>query len=1005
MDIVAYSRLSMNEQHRVLDTLQQSVRQTGEFAKAEAMHQLIRLPTGDGMALVFFGDPEAPVRCAMEIARALSRHPEVALRIGIHTGPVYRVNDINANRNVAGGGINMAQRVMDCGDSGHILLSKSAADLLLQTGHWNKALHSLGEVKVKHGVRLHLFNFYDTEVGNPKLPSKIRKAAIRKLGKRSAIGVVLLAVLMAAIGAYVITHRRQIASSLTNVGRVKARRSVAVLGLKNLTGKADAAWLSTALSQMLTTELAAGEKLRTVPGEDVAHVKRDLSLPDTDTLGRDTLSSISKALEADLVVLGSYIALSGGQIRVDVRLQDAFSGETVTQAAETGSQANLFELVSQIGAVLRHGCGVGQVTPTEAAGVKASMPSDSEAVRLYSEGLAKLRSFDYLDARGLLQKSIEADPNYALAHSALSTAWTALGYDAKARDEAKSAYDLSTGLSREDKLIIEARYRAASKEWDNAAQTYGVLYGFFPDNLEYGLGLAVAQIRQGKPDSANRTLESLRRLPGELARDPRIDLQAAYTAGYLGDLKNTLEFANAAATKARARNSKLLLARSLYLRGDALGDLGETSEAITAAEQARQIYQELGDRNGVASALEIIGGARFHQGNLPDALEAYRNELEIVKQIGNERATASALNNIALVLRQEGNTAQVKDSYQQALSVFRRIGDKDNSITMLLNLGDVQIDEGDVAGAKKAGETALAMAREINNQEKLAQCLDFLGSVETAQASFSGAFKSLNQALQIVLANGNKDFAANTLLDLGAAYFHKGDLGSAKAKFEEALGISNQIGNKSYSAYAMEGLADVAFAAGDFETARKKYQDALDIRKQINERKTMARTTVRLAEIALEQGQAADAESVIRSADKEFAKERDIESETETKVGLINALLAQKKTADAAQMISSLGAIANSQNRNAQTLFSIATARVKLASGNSAAGIQSLQRIVAETGKYDMTGLHLEAQMYLGRAQIKAGNAAAGRALLAKVQEEANGKGFGLIARKASSSI
>src|ERR1700733_3208688 len=176
MDIVAYSRMPMDQQEESLRHLQDKVRGTSEFTRAQASNQLIRLPTGDGMALVFFDDPEAPVRCAFELGRALRQETSFHLRMGIHTGPVYRVADINANRNVAGGGINIAQRVMDCGDGGHILVSQSVADVLGHLDAWKNTLHDLGEAEVKHGLRIHIYNLYTNQAGNPALPHKLRDA-------------------------------------------------------------------------------------------------------------------------------------------------------------------------------------------------------------------------------------------------------------------------------------------------------------------------------------------------------------------------------------------------------------------------------------------------------------------------------------------------------------------------------------------------------------------------------------------------------------------------------------------------------------------------------------------------------------------------------------------------------------------------------------------------------------------------------------------------------------
>src|SRR5450755_4461917 len=174
MDIVGYSKLLINEQRALLDALNQIVRGTEECQKAEAAGRLIKIPTGDGMALVFYNSPEEPVECALDISRASKTNPNLPLRMGVHSGPVSGVVDVNERANVAGAGINMAQRVMDCGDAGHILLSKRVAEDLEHYGHWQPYLHDLGECEVKHGVRIYLTNLYTEELGNPQLPAKLK---------------------------------------------------------------------------------------------------------------------------------------------------------------------------------------------------------------------------------------------------------------------------------------------------------------------------------------------------------------------------------------------------------------------------------------------------------------------------------------------------------------------------------------------------------------------------------------------------------------------------------------------------------------------------------------------------------------------------------------------------------------------------------------------------------------------------------------------------------------
>ncbi len=262
--------------------------------------------------------------------------------------------------------------------------------------------------------------------------------------------------------------------------------------------------------------------------------------------------------------------------------------------------------------------------------------------------MAKLRVYDAIAARDLLQKAVAADPNHALAHSALAAAWALLGYDEKARLSAKSAYELSASLSREDRLLIEARYRETSKEWDNAAESYRTLFGFFPDNLEYGLLLARAQTRGGKGKEALATVESLRRLPPPAGDDARIDLAASEAWASLGDFKQGQASAAQAAQKARAQNAKLLLARALYRQGFSAREPRRPDGAMTAVEEAGRIYQTVGDRYGLASTLEVTGQVLVDRGDYPGALGKFKDELAIAREVGNRKAEASALNNMAL---------------------------------------------------------------------------------------------------------------------------------------------------------------------------------------------------------------------------------------------------------------------------------------------------------------------------------------------------------------------
>src|SRR3954452_23478477 len=202
LDIVGYSRLLINQQSDQLETLKQIVRGTEQCRLAEAENKLLRLPTGDGGALVFRNNPEAPVLCALEISKALRTHPELPVRMGIHSGPVNEVTDLNEQANIAGAGINIAQRVMDCGDTGHILLSKRVADDLEHYSRWRPCLHELGECEVKHGHRVSLVNFYDDEIGNGNTPQKFRQAKASRARRSWGIAVAATLVFLLIAGAF-----------------------------------------------------------------------------------------------------------------------------------------------------------------------------------------------------------------------------------------------------------------------------------------------------------------------------------------------------------------------------------------------------------------------------------------------------------------------------------------------------------------------------------------------------------------------------------------------------------------------------------------------------------------------------------------------------------------------------------------------------------------------------------------------------------------------------------
>src|SRR6059058_986688 len=268
VDIVGYSKLSINEQRAAIDELNEVVRNSEEFQKAEAAGHLIKIPTGDGMALVFYATPEAPAQCAVEISRALKERPRLQLRMGIHSGPVSGVVDVNNRPNLAGAGLNMAQRVMDCVNAGHILLSKHVAEDLEEYEQWRPLLHDLGTCEVKHGARVSVTNLYSDEVGNPQLPRKFLALKKYRSHVRWAEAAIALLVLAAVVAAFIFVLRKPTRSLLSI-----AEKSIAVLPFENLSEDKANAYFADGIQDEILTRLSKIADLKVISRTSTQHYK------------------------------------------------------------------------------------------------------------------------------------------------------------------------------------------------------------------------------------------------------------------------------------------------------------------------------------------------------------------------------------------------------------------------------------------------------------------------------------------------------------------------------------------------------------------------------------------------------------------------------------------------------------------------------------------------------------------------------------------------------------
>jgi tetratricopeptide (TPR) repeat protein/TolB-like protein len=779
-----------------------------------------------------------------------------------------------------------------------------------------------------------------------------------------------MAAALVLLGIFVVRHRGQIFHSAGwgVVSAVKTRPSVAVLGFKNLTDRPDKAWLSTALAEMLRAELASNGRLRMVSGEQIARASRDVPWSLTDT-PRESLPRLRANLDTDYVATGSYAVVGDGdrsQIRLDFRLEDTTAGDTVAEEAAAGSETELFDLVSQIGARMREHLGAGPVTSQQGTQARASIPSDPKAARLYAEGLNKLRGFETLAARDLLSQAVAADPKSPQPHAALSAAWLELGYDPKAKDEAQQAFELSTNLSNEERLWMEAQYRDLNSEGPKAIQILGTLVDLYPDNLDYGLRLGALENISGDPKQALATLEALRKLPAPAGDDPRIDLAEAPPSEAMGNYKHEQELAAAAAQKGEARSIRLVEARALSYENTALQMLGESDEGSAALAKAKVLFAAAGDLKN--SGITLVWSADFlrGRGDLAGARKQAEEALVIFRQIGNQLYAAQALNEIGIVLASEGKLMEAKSYYEQALHAYRE--------------ADYKVVIGDELG-------------------NIGEILERLGD-------FAGAKKDFTEAIQIFDEVGDKSAAGITEINLGDALAEDGDLPGATQHYRRAIELENATGHKAAQAAALYSLADALIAQDDLKQAHEKSEQALALRRDLKRPVALSGSLIQAAEIALEEGNPSDSEKLAGDALHQMDEKSPPAQPAEAYSVLALALLAERKQPEAREAAQQAMTFADkAADRDPKYGASLAATRVELAEGRFAEARKKLAPVLSQPSKVVSVPYLLEARLALGEIELKSGQTAAARAQLASLEKQAREKSFRLIARKATALL
>jgi TolB-like protein/Tfp pilus assembly protein PilF len=573
IDIVGYSKLLITEQREQLQALNEVVRNTAQFRSSDANGMLVRIPTGDGMALIFRDTVEAPLRCAVEISESIKSHPEIHLRMGIHSGPVSEVRDVNERTNIAGAGIDFAQRVMDCGDAGHVLLSKHVADDLAPHPRWNRCLHNLGECEVKHGVHVSVVNFYDDQFGNATPPRKFETVQKRRARVRWAEVAIGLLVLAAIVAAFVFLLRRPTHSALPI-----AEKSIAILPFENLSEEKGTAYFAEGIKDEILTKLATVHDLKVISRTSTAKYQ---SKP-------DNLKAVAQELGVSTVLEGA-VQKAGDKVRVNVQLIDAGADTRLWAKSYDRELKDVLAVESEVSQEIVDALKA-KLSPSEFHALAAAGTHDTQAYDLFLRGEYEFHQAEsttdadaYDRADGFYRQALERDPNFAqaaakLARSRLSRHWFVSPLAPRDLEEVKSIIDRALALapnSAEAHFALGVFFYWGHRQYENALAEFNRTLELQPNNASARQYCGWVYRRQGEWE---RSLADSRRAEELDPRDASIPANLAATYLALRQWKDAQQVALHALAMDPNNTIAAFFLLGTYLNGT--GDVGSARQAF-----------------------------------------------------------------------------------------------------------------------------------------------------------------------------------------------------------------------------------------------------------------------------------------------------------------------------------------------------------------------------------------------------------------------------------------
>lgn len=835
----------------------------------------------------------------------------------------------------------------------------------------------------------------------------LRYRARRMLGRhRAALGVAALLLVIAAL-ATVALRRAPALREADGPGSAQAppqispRPAAAILGFANRSGRPEDQWLSTAMAKMLTTELAADGQMRVLPAEIVAQAAQDLGVDASRLPDPGQLARLRRTLGSDYVVLGSFVAngdTPSRALRVDLRV---FRQQDDPLAiASMGDESGLFVMMSGVGRDVRTRLGLRESPPAAVSGAHAGFPQGLEATRLYAEGIARLRVMDAVRAETLLTQAAALEPQRALIQTALASAWTALGYDARAAEAAQKAFDASAQLTREDRLKVEGRLYDVQKKATKAVDVYRTLWGFFSDNIEYGLLLAGSQTLAGRGTEALVTVAGLRHAPSPQNEDPRIDMVEAQADEALGDFPGELAVLHRALASAEKSGARSLAARARLQEGPAYFNQGDLAKAEHALDQAREAFIAAGDSAGAASALNSLGSVLADQQDIGRAQGMYEASMAASEQIGNRRMMSAALNNLGVLLKDQRRFDEARRAHERSLALRREIGDRNWTAVSLSNIGVVLFEQDRLRDATAYYKESLDICREIGDKRGLVRALHNLAIVQREVGNPAEARVGYEESLATRVEIGDKRGQVMGRVELGILLLQQGEIEAARKAQREAARLAAEINLKPGEAQAEFQLGEIALAGDNLPEARRHHVRALALRRDMHETRTLLESQLALATLTLEEGKPIDAERDAQVVAQALGH-------TDTPLHALAELLTARARLVSNDIPGALQSLAVARQLSSQTervslknRLALVDAEIAAAQGNVQAARQRLTRLHATLAAAGMVMDDLDLRLvllHIDRAQERRDVEAEARAL----EKDAVARGAKLIARRA----